>query len=110
MKRKYNERVLNVERGSFTPAVFLTTGGMSLECKRLVNRLAELYAIKKKNQYQEVVRYIRIKIRFALLRSCLVAVITLLSLGAELAMITLLQMCRLASFQIIQLQNNFVLH
>ena len=53
--------------------MFLTTGGMSPECKRLVNRLAELYAIKKKNQYQEVVRYIRTKIRFASLRSCLVA-------------------------------------
>ena len=72
-KRKYNERVLNVERGSFTPAVFLTTGGMSPECKRFVNRLAELYAIKKKYQYQEVVQYIRTKIRFALLRSCLIA-------------------------------------
>ena len=72
-KRKYNERVLNVERGSFTPAVFLTTGEMLPECKRLVNKLAELYAIKEKNRYQVVVRYICTKIRFALLRSCLVA-------------------------------------
>ena len=47
-KRKYNERVLNVERGSCTPAVFLTTGGMSPECKRFVNRLADLYAVKQK--------------------------------------------------------------
>ena len=53
--------------------MFLTTGGMLPECERFVNRLAELYAIKKKNQYQEVARYIHTKIRFALLRSCLVA-------------------------------------
>ena len=72
-KRKYDERVLNVERGSFTLAVFLTTGGMSPECKRFVNRLAELYAIEKKNQCQEVVLCICTKIRFALLRSCFVA-------------------------------------
>ena len=29
--RKYNGRVLNVEKGNFTPLVFLTSGGMSLE-------------------------------------------------------------------------------
>ena len=36
------ERVLNVEKATFTPAVFLTTGGMSKECKRFVNRAADL--------------------------------------------------------------------
>ena len=31
------EKVLNVEKATSTPAVFLTTGGMSKECKRYVN-------------------------------------------------------------------------
>ena len=41
-KDEYNERVLNVEKGNFTPLVFLTSGGMSKECKRFINRLANL--------------------------------------------------------------------
>ena len=70
-KRKYNE-VLNVERGNFTHLVFLTTGGMSPECVRFLNRLAELQVIKK-TRYQDVVGHLRTRIRFALLRSSLVA-------------------------------------
>ena len=46
-KDEYNERVLNVEKGNFTPLVFLTSGGMSKECKRFINRLANLQARKK---------------------------------------------------------------
>ena len=38
-KKEYNERVLNVEKGNFTPLVFLTSGGMSKECKRFINIL-----------------------------------------------------------------------
>ena len=38
-KDEYLERVLNVEKATFTPAVFLTSGGMSKECKRFVNRV-----------------------------------------------------------------------
>ena len=33
-KDEYLERVLNVEKATFTPAVFLTSGGMSKECKQ----------------------------------------------------------------------------
>ena len=72
-KRKYNERVLNVEKGNFTPLVFLTSGGMSPKCKRFLNRLAELHVIKKKTRYQDVVGHLRTRIRFAQLRSSLAA-------------------------------------
>ena len=47
-KDEYLERVLNVEKATFTPAVFLTTGGMSKECKRFLNRVADLIARKRK--------------------------------------------------------------
>ena len=33
-KDEYLERVLNVEKATFTPAVFLTSGGMSKECSQ----------------------------------------------------------------------------
>ena len=46
--------MLNVERATFTPAVFLTAGGMSNECKRFVNRVADLIARKRKEKYCDV--------------------------------------------------------
>ena len=32
-KRMYNDRIMNIERGTFTPLIFLTSGGMSKECR-----------------------------------------------------------------------------
>ena len=72
-KDEYLERVLNVEKATFTPAVFLTTGGMSKECKRFVNRVADLIARKRKERYCDVVRHVRTRIRFAMLRTTLIA-------------------------------------
>ena len=42
-KRKYKQRVLDVEMGSFefTPLVFGTNGGMGAECNCFLKRLAE---------------------------------------------------------------------
>ena len=48
-----------MEKATFTPAVFLTTGGMSKECKRFVNRVADLIARKRKERYCDVVRHVR---------------------------------------------------
>ena len=56
---KYVERVLNVEKATFTPAVFLTSGGMSKEFKQFVNRLADLIARRRKEGYCNVVRQVR---------------------------------------------------
>jgi len=72
-KAKYNDRILNDEKSNFTPLFFLATGGMSTECKKFLDRLAELYAAKRNEQYHVVVRYIRTKLRFAPLCSCLIA-------------------------------------
>ena len=41
-KHQYASRVMEVEQGTFTPLVFISTGGMAEECKRYHNRLAEL--------------------------------------------------------------------
>ena len=64
-KDEYLERVSNMEKGTFTPAVFLTSGGMSKECKRFVNRVADLIARKRKERYCDVVRHVRTRIRNA---------------------------------------------
>ena len=63
-KKEYNERVLNVEKGNFTPVVFLTSGGMSKECKRFINRLVNLQARRKSERYGDVVKVLRTKLRF----------------------------------------------
>ena len=72
-KRKYNERVLNIEKASFTPLVFLSTGGQSKECDRLNKRLSEMIANKRKEQYCHVVAHVRTRLRFSLLKSTLTA-------------------------------------
>ena len=40
-KRMYNQRVTNIEQGTFTPLVFAITGGMGEECKKYHSQLAE---------------------------------------------------------------------
>ena len=46
-KKNYNERVLQVENGTFTPLVFSTHGGMGRECKTFYQRLTEMIAEKR---------------------------------------------------------------
>ena len=71
-KRLYSFRVLEVERGTFTPLAFTTTGGMSDECQRYHSRLAELLAVKKQENYASTIIWIRTRVSFAILRSALV--------------------------------------
>ena len=71
-KRKYAERVNEIEHGTFTPLVFTTTGGMSKECKTFHSRLAQLISTKKGEDYNTTISWIRAKTCFSLLRSSLV--------------------------------------
>ena len=71
-KRKYAERVNEIEHGTFTPLVLTTTGERSKECKTYHSRLAELIANTKGEQYHTTIAWIRTKICFFLLRSSFV--------------------------------------
>ncbi len=73
-KDMYEERVINSEKGSFAPLVFLTTGGMGPECAAIVKRVAGMIANKRDEKYADVMNHIRTKLRFALLKSILIAV------------------------------------
>ena len=73
-KRKYGERVLQVERGSFTPIVGSTFGGWGKEADRHHKRIATLIAIKKNEEYADVISHIRTRLRFSVLKSTLTAV------------------------------------
>ena len=48
-KRFYNERVMQVEKASFTPLVFMTTGGMGKECAIFNKWLASMIAEKPRS-------------------------------------------------------------
>ena len=73
-KRKYNDRVLQVEKGSFSPLIFSTTGGMGPESTKFHKKLAEMISDKRGEQYSHVVNHIRTRLRFALLRCTLIAI------------------------------------
>ena len=73
-KRKYNHRIINVEKATFAPLLFLTTGGMGPECSRVNKRLAELTSMKTGESYSLVIKHLRTRLRFALLRATLIAV------------------------------------
>ena len=73
-KRMYNDRILQVEKGSFSPLIFSTTGGMGPEATRFHKRVAELISTKRGEQYSDVVNHIRTRIRFSLLKSILIAI------------------------------------
>ena len=56
-KRFYNDRVLHVEKASFTPLVFTTTGGMGKECTQFNKRLAEMISEKKRKIFKSYVSH-----------------------------------------------------
>ena len=72
-KNAYNERILNVEKGTFTPVVMSTTGGCAVEADKFHKRLAVLIAEKRHENYADVLNYIRTRLRFCLLKSTLIA-------------------------------------
>ena len=70
-KREYNRRVMEVEQGSFTPLVFTTTGVMGYECSKFHKALAEKLSEKRGERYEDVMRYLRVKISFLAIKSTL---------------------------------------
>lgn len=73
-KRCYNQRILEVEHGSFTPLVFSCFGGMSRECSRFFSHAAELLAEKRGEKKSEVSAWIKTRLNFALVKSCLLCI------------------------------------
>ena len=69
----YEERVLQAEKGSFVPLIFTTSGGMGPSSKILLKRLVEKLSFLKKERTSIVMNHLRTRIRFAILRSTLIA-------------------------------------
>ena len=73
-KRKYNNRVMNVEQRCFTPLAFSANGGMGHECKKFYSVLAEMITIKRKQEYCITMSWLRRKISFSVMRSILLCI------------------------------------
>ena len=72
--RKYNSRVLTVEKGSFTPLVYTTFGGWGRQATVYHERIASKIASKRNEEYSKVMDFMRTRICFSLLRSTLTAI------------------------------------
>ena len=73
-RRKYQQRVLDVEMGFFRPLVFGTNGGMGIEGQMFLKQLAQKLAEKDNERYAVVIACLRTRISFEILRSVHVSV------------------------------------
>jgi len=65
-RRNYEQRVWEIEHGSFAPLVFSATGGMAPTASIVYKRLASLLADKRQQEYSKVISWIRCTISFSL--------------------------------------------
>ena len=70
-KREYNQRVMEIEHGTFTPLVFTISGAMGHECHKFHKSIAEKISNKKDRQYNDVIRYIRMNTSLLVLKGAL---------------------------------------
>ena len=70
-RRCYEERVCEVEHGSFCPVVLSTSGGMGKSATSLYKRIADMLSEKCQDPYSRVMAWIRCRVSFALLRACI---------------------------------------
>ena len=68
-RRAYEQRVREVEQGSFTPLVFSTSGGMGRAATVVYKRLASLLSSRREQPYSMVMGWLRCRLSFSLLRS-----------------------------------------
>ena len=55
-KREYNQRVIEIEHGTFTPLIFTTSGAMGHECSKFHKTLAEKMSKKTGEKYEDIMR------------------------------------------------------
>ena len=73
-RRTYDQRIREVEHGSFTPLVFSAGGGMGPATTIAYRRLAAMLAEKRNINYSQMMQWLRCKLSFCLLRSAIQAI------------------------------------
>ena len=70
-KGAYNQRIIDVEHGTFTALVFGLNGSMGKECQILHKKLASKLSAQLNKKYSEVISEIRTQVSFSLIKSSL---------------------------------------
>ena len=73
-RRMYDQRIREIEHGSFTPLVFSACGGMGPSTTIAYKRLAALIAEKRGQRYCRVMQWLRCQLSFSLLRAAIAAI------------------------------------
>ena len=73
-KRAYDQRIREVEHGTFSALVFSSTGGMGRQAITTYKRLASLIAEKRDKPYSITMGWIRCRLSFSLLRSSIMCI------------------------------------
>ena len=71
---EYGRRVCQVERGTFTPLVMSTGGGLAREATAFYKRLANLLSEKREESYSVTMGWLHCTLSFSLLRSSILCV------------------------------------
>ena len=70
-KNEYNNRVINVEGGTFTPLVYTVFGTVGKECDKFYKHLCQKIANKCNEKYDDIINWVRCKVSFLCLKSCI---------------------------------------
>ena len=68
-QRKFDDRIREMEFGSFSPLIFSTSGGYGPIAPTVYKRLATLISCKFNKSYNSTINYIRCCLSFSLIRS-----------------------------------------
>ena len=68
-KKAYNDRILKIEKETFTPLVFSCSDGASVEASKFIKKLLAKLNVKRQESYALTVNFIRRRIRFYTLAS-----------------------------------------
>ena len=70
-RRVYEQRIIDVEHGSFTPLVLSATGDMGQAATVAYKRMASLLAEKRGQPYCKTMGWLRCVLNFSLMRSAI---------------------------------------
>ena len=73
-KRCYEERIREIEHGSFTPLVLSAAGGIGPAATIVYKRLASLISEKQGRPYSSTLHWVRCRLNFSLLRSAVMCI------------------------------------
>ena len=72
--RAYNDRIVNVEHGTFVPLIFSTSGGIGGQAETFLSCYVIKFRQKNNLKYDEVINVFRCRLSFIILRLVLLCI------------------------------------